>query len=82
MQLDELISFILSFIHFLNVCTSSGVYLFDQLLWPIFQSSIYTLHFTISSSSYMFMVTVHGDLLWAAFVCRINAPGEQVGVFI
>ena len=48
--------------NFFNVGTPLGVDLFDHLLWPLFQSSIYTLHFTIFSSSYMFMVTFCGQL--------------------
>ena len=40
---------------FFYVGTPSGVHLFDHL---------HTLHYTISTSSYMF----HGDLLWVAFM--------------
>ena len=43
------------------VGTPCGVHLFDHLLRSIFQSSITYLHYTISSSSFMF----HGDLLCA-----------------
>ena len=50
------------FFSFSNVGTPSGVHLFDHLLWLIFQSSIYTLHYTISSSSCMLMVTFCGQL--------------------
>ena len=36
---------------FFNVGTPCGVHLFDHLLWPIFQSSIFThLHYTINAS--------------------------------
>ena len=38
----------LLYYHIFYVGTPSGVHLFDHLLWPIFQSSIfYTLHYTI-----------------------------------
>ena len=47
---------------FSNVGTPSRVHLFDHLLWLIFQSSIYTLHYTIFSSSCMLMVTFCGQL--------------------
>ena len=46
---------------FFYVGTPSGVHLFDHLLWPIFQSSIYILHYTISSSSYMFIPMLGHD---------------------
>ena len=49
---------------FFYVGTPCGVHLFDHLLWFIFQSSITYLHYTISSSSYMF----HDDPLWADFM--------------
>ena len=44
-ELIQLIEF------FLNVGTPSGVHLFDHLLWPIFQSSIHILHYTLYNFS-------------------------------
>ena len=54
---------------FLNVGTPSGVHLFDQLLWSIFQSSITHYIKQFSSSSYMF----HGTF-FRKLSCTASTP--------